>query len=990
MALSQADFYAFSKATGSPYVEDPEAQAQIAPQVAEWRRNQLKSPETKQAESSSLLNALGIGAAIAGGGALLAAGLGRRGGVRMGNARQAARQATQQVNVEDFGNVYRAAGRPAPSKPAPTPTPTAAATPRPAGSRQGGIKFADLSQIAGTEPKGLLRGRQPGADITPAAPRGALTSLEITEVPVVDITEAAQQPRLGGAKDFIAGYFQKTGTPAGYLTGARRQIPADSQIVAVQAEKPASLVDRQNVIESLVLDQTFNALGSAEDQMTGRVKQQLQRNEDLDMSQIDLMEEMAEYSRLQGMEQDEPGIRRLPSQAELMNMVPEDRAVAQGFNPTTVNKLKALDNDLDLSLQVSPQELGGKGIRFLHIGGREHDLNSPFIQAALKKHNITNEELNQHVQVSTENLKTRLQEWETKTQSPAPDAPINQVVAQLPDGPPVDQAEGTRRMSSQELADIAKSEMIARRQELVERGLRPGTMRFERALAQEWSAKPGLVPGSEEFNRQISMPTPIRKAVEVVEELGEEEGLPPKFLRSVPNVGPLAEVTKTAAGTAIRGASPSYHEALPKVATRQLYGEPDILVRGAPDELVPDLPAGLRLRGGIEPQIEEGDPGLSKQEIKFAVLDRPAEEQAPGGSAGIGVYGLEPGYVPGAVSKATGEYSAASSRKPTEVPAWIEKQQRGQFSGVSDQGLLRAMEKSGRTGQIAIQNELDRRQRARESVVASEVLRRARIEGRNPQEFLQTFEIKQDQPVMQQSENPGYARYSPQGYEVSSRGDKRYSAMYATLPTGQTIEQAYQSAKGTGKGQPAKDPNFDYWGTYKGLWNQYFDANPEALTEIARASEGKVLTDQFANTSNNQARAIHEILVERGLRQPFIKETGPSTAASVYDLPMTFEYRGQAIPDTPATTFEAIQAGLRTSTLRKPGQVPSRVQPGARITAVGPQGQRQLLEVTGRRMVTPEMAEELSQVERWTPDFLRNYIGRVGGGKLEQITYRMI
>lgn len=922
MALSQADFYAFSKATGSPYVEDPEAQAQIAPQVAEWRRNQLKSPETKQAESSSLLNALGIGAAVAGAGALLAAGLGRRGGVRMGNAQQAARQAAQQVNVEDFGNVYRAAGRPAPSRPAPTPTPTPTATPRPAGSRQGGVKFADLGQITGTEPKGLLRGRQPGADITPAAPRGALTSLEITEVPVVDITEAAEQPRLGGAKDFIAGYFQKTGTPAGYLTEAfdeiapiadradellqerelnrqrdiARRIRAQEatiqgkgerllaelqaearspigRVTAVQTEKPASLVDRQNVIESLVPDQTFNALDAAEDQMTGRVKQQLQRNEDLDMSQIDLMEEMAEYSRLQGMEQDEP---------------------------------------------------------------------------------------------------------------------INRVASQLADGLPADQAEGTRRMSSQELADIAKSEMMARRQELVERGLRPGSMRFERALAQEWSAKPGLVPGSEEFNRQISMPTPIRKAVEVVEELGEEEGLPPKFLRSVTNVGPLAEVTKTAAGTAIRGASPSYHEALPKVPTRQLYGEPDVLVRGAPDELVPDLPAALRLRGGIEPQIEEGDPGLSKQEIKFAVLDRPAEEQAPGGSAGIGVYGLEPGYVPGAVSKATGEYSAAASRKPTDVPAWIEKQQRGQFSGVSDQGLLRAMEKSGRTGQIAIQNELDRRQRTRESVAASEVLRRARIEGRNPQEFLQTFEIKQDQPVIQQTENPGYARYSPQGYEVSSRGDKRYSAMYATLPTGQTIEQAYQSAKGTGKGQPAKDPNFDYWGTYKGLWNQYFDANPEALTEIAQLSQGKVLTDQFANTSNNQARAIHEILVERGLRQPLVAEKTPSTSASVYDLPMNFAYRGQAIPDTPATTFEAIQAGLRTSTLRKPGQVPSRVQPGARITAVGPQGQRQLLEVTGRRMVTPEMAEELSQVERWTPDFLRNYIGRVGGGKLEQITYRMI
>lgn len=114
---------------------------------------------------------------------------------------------------------------------------------------------------------------------------------------------------------------------------------------------------------------------------------------------------------------------------------------------------------------------------------------------------------------------------------------------------------------------------------------------------------------------------------------------------------------------------------------------------------------------------------------------------------------------------------------------------------------------------------------------------------------------------------PGYARYHPQGYEVSSRGDKRFSAMYATLPTGETIEQAYQSAKGTGKGRPALDPNFNYYGTYKGLWNQYFDANPQALQQISELSAGKVLTDQFANTSNNQARAINDILVERGLRK---------------------------------------------------------------------------------------------------------------------------
>ena len=132
----------------------------------------------------------------------------------------------------------------------------------------------------------------------------------------------------------------------------------------------------------------------------------------------------------------------------------------------------------------------------------------------------------------------------------------------------------------------------------------------------------------------------------------------------------------------------------------------------------------------------------------------------------------------------------------------------------------------------------------------------------------------------------GYARYHPEGYEVSSQGDKRFSALYATLPSGQTVEQAYQAAKGTGKGLPALDPNFDYWGTYKGLWNEFFNANPQALAEIAKASQGKVITDKFANTANNQARAIHEILVERGLRGQNIATT-PGLGSNVRPAPGT-------------------------------------------------------------------------------------------------------
>lgn len=47
MALSPADFYAYSRATGAPVPEDPRERAEMAPEVLEFRRNQLKSPESE-------------------------------------------------------------------------------------------------------------------------------------------------------------------------------------------------------------------------------------------------------------------------------------------------------------------------------------------------------------------------------------------------------------------------------------------------------------------------------------------------------------------------------------------------------------------------------------------------------------------------------------------------------------------------------------------------------------------------------------------------------------------------------------------------------------------------------------------------------------------------------------------------------------------------------------------------------------------------------
>ncbi len=113
-----------------------------------------------------------------------------------------------------------------------------------------------------------------------------------------------------------------------------------------------------------------------------------------------------------------------------------------------------------------------------------------------------------------------------------------------------------------------------------------------------------------------------------------------------------------------------------------------------------------------------------------------------------------------------------------------------------------------------------------------------------------------------------WARYSNTGYECSSKGDKRFSAFYAKLDDGRSIEEHYQcDVKGydvggtnwrLGKGRkPIR--NVDLWEEYKKLWVKYFELNPSLIT-VLKALNKTVFTDMFATTPINQARAIAEIL----------------------------------------------------------------------------------------------------------------------------------
>jgi len=120
-----------------------------------------------------------------------------------------------------------------------------------------------------------------------------------------------------------------------------------------------------------------------------------------------------------------------------------------------------------------------------------------------------------------------------------------------------------------------------------------------------------------------------------------------------------------------------------------------------------------------------------------------------------------------------------------------------------------------------------------------------------------------------------WSRYSNNGYEVSSKGDKRFSARFAKLKDGRTIEEAYQldvkgyrkigynwfqAKRDHGKHAPIQLTKDELWQNYLNLWKQWAIENPNLIKELKQLSEGKILTDQFANTQVNQARALSEII----------------------------------------------------------------------------------------------------------------------------------
>jgi hypothetical protein len=119
------------------------------------------------------------------------------------------------------------------------------------------------------------------------------------------------------------------------------------------------------------------------------------------------------------------------------------------------------------------------------------------------------------------------------------------------------------------------------------------------------------------------------------------------------------------------------------------------------------------------------------------------------------------------------------------------------------------------------------------------------------------------------------------GYDITTKGDKRFSAFYAIMPDGRSIEIVYHcDVKGydpggtnwqLGKGKPPLNLETDCLKEYIQLWRIWAHSNIPLMRELYIAAQPScVLSDMFGWTPVNQAHALsvimNELIANKGVK----------------------------------------------------------------------------------------------------------------------------
>ena len=287
--VTNADYAAYSRATGTPYPRNQEEQMELYPLVRNWRNNQLKNEDENNIGQNIAIGALGLG------GLALASAAGRKAIAQRAAQRRAAGGGGRQGGVGFQDNPP-----PAPKDPsggggsggilADLPSVTrrgaydraAAATPDPGVGkdvqyRNPGSGGTDLSMLVTDETTGEIYRRGGGQSSRSQQAREAIQDVNNR----VDQLLKDLEPDV--AREERAMMAQESARQTRNVNEVKR-VKAEEILKEIQQEN--TLVEYQKNREPLIEEQSAAALNTAEDQSDGRFLRELQRNEDIDMTLV--------------------------------------------------------------------------------------------------------------------------------------------------------------------------------------------------------------------------------------------------------------------------------------------------------------------------------------------------------------------------------------------------------------------------------------------------------------------------------------------------------------------------------------------------------------------------------------------------------------------------------------------------------------------------------------------------------------------------------
>lgn len=277
MAVSPADFYAYSRATGVQIPDDPYERAELVPEVRAFRQNQLRAPQQERPEGTDPLSVgLGIGLALAGGAAGF---LGTR-RLLKGPAKSAT-AGNVKVDLASVASDLAPASRfrprtenesaPATQQTKPEPSRIPDNQVSPAQEVDVAQNFIDKYQADYEKEKRLEAGRMTQGEMR--RQQNVVDQLEQEEAQNI-LASLASQPetrmvRRHGRMVPREGNLQRSGfSPRSYA----------ESVGSLAAPEDLTSIQQQDLPQ--VIDQKINAVESGEDQFTGRQILDLQRDTD--------------------------------------------------------------------------------------------------------------------------------------------------------------------------------------------------------------------------------------------------------------------------------------------------------------------------------------------------------------------------------------------------------------------------------------------------------------------------------------------------------------------------------------------------------------------------------------------------------------------------------------------------------------------------------------------------------------------------------------